>query len=331
MLSLQSTALLGSDELDVRVVELGLDHVARPRLAGDDVPGGEVLDVLVAGEGPDLAGRSRTDCSLSMALCHSSSVKSLGSAPSTLSMKPIVSRISVSSEILPLRSSRVSSSSKLFDLAGHVGVVGDAGQAALPRRVVARGPGPTAGRCSGSMRLLVHVGDLRVVELLDPAEVDHPGRHPVGEHEHVALDRLAGAELVLHLGEELGVVVDVVGVVDADAGGLRRRLDERRGLLAPGVDVGRPVGDDQPLVAGRDVLADAGRRACTLAPSTPKNGSLSAATLSPTNATAPPPLSTPRRVSPRPSGGARPSPVRRQPTSPARPPRDPPHSADRCT
>src|SRR5689334_10582306 len=38
----------------------------------------------------------------------------------------------------------------------------------------------------------------------------------------------------------------------------------------------------------------------TVAPSTPKNGSLSAARLTPAKATAPPPLSKPRRVSPRP-------------------------------
>ena len=55
--------------------------------------------------------------------------------------------------------------------------------------------------------------------------------HPVGEHHHVAPDRLAVAELVAHLGEELGVVVDVVGVVDLDAGALLEVL-ERRGLAA---------------------------------------------------------------------------------------------------
>ena len=54
-----------------------------------------------------------TSLSLSMACSHSSSVKSSGSAPTILSMKPMVSRISESSVILPLRSSRVSSSSKL--------------------------------------------------------------------------------------------------------------------------------------------------------------------------------------------------------------------------
>ena len=48
-----------------------------------------------------------------MAVSHSSSVNLSGSAPVTLSMNAIVSRISESSVILPLRSGRVISSSKL--------------------------------------------------------------------------------------------------------------------------------------------------------------------------------------------------------------------------
>ncbi len=48
-----------------------------------------------------------------MALSHSSSLKSSGSAPVTLSMKPIVSGISLRRVILPLRSERVIRSSKL--------------------------------------------------------------------------------------------------------------------------------------------------------------------------------------------------------------------------
>ena len=54
-----------------------------------------------------------TPRSSSMALAHSSSVKSSGSPPVFLIMNAIVSRISESSVILPLRSERVSSSSKL--------------------------------------------------------------------------------------------------------------------------------------------------------------------------------------------------------------------------
>ena len=53
-------------------------------------------------------------CSESIAFCHSASVNFSGFAPTVRSMKPIVSRISVSSVILPLRSGRVSSSVKLL-------------------------------------------------------------------------------------------------------------------------------------------------------------------------------------------------------------------------
>ena len=55
-----------------------------------------------------------TPCRLSIACPHCVSVKSSGSAPTTFSMNAIVSRISDSSVILPLRSGRVSSSEKLL-------------------------------------------------------------------------------------------------------------------------------------------------------------------------------------------------------------------------
>ena len=106
-------------------------------------------------------------------------------------------------------------------------------------------------------QVVVEVGHLGGVQRLDPPEGDHPGGHPVGQHEHVALDGLAVAELVAHLGEELGVVVDVVGVLDGDAGlGLEHVAGVGR-PVRPGVDVGRPVADDQLLVVVRDVLGDA--------------------------------------------------------------------------
>ena len=90
-----------------------------------------------------------------------------------------------------------------------------------------------------------------MVELLDPAEVDHLGRHPVGQHEHVALDRLAAAELVLHLGEEVVVVGDVVGVRNADTAQLLEVIDSGglRIFLIGLIDVGLPVGDDEFLLA----------------------------------------------------------------------------------
>ena len=130
---------------------------------------------------------------------------------------------------LPLRSGRVSSSSKLLDLLGQLGVVGDAGEAALPRRRVLRSC-PTAA-LQRLDQVLVQVGDLGGVELLEPAEADHPRGHPVGEHHDVAPGRLAVGELVAHHPEELGVVVDVVDVVDLDAGPRLEVLE--RVLVAP--------------------------------------------------------------------------------------------------
>ena len=117
-------------------------------------------------------------------------------------------------------------------------------------------PGSQGLSRSRGMRFLVKFGSLGEVERLDPAEADHPRRHPVGHHDHVALDRLARRQLVLHLGVELGVVVDVVGVGHRDAGLLLE--DRHRGPgLVDRVDVGRPVRDDQPLVGRRDVLREA--------------------------------------------------------------------------
>ena len=61
-------------------------------------------------------------------------------------------------------------------------------------------------------------------------------------------------------------------------------LEDRRGrgVLAPRVDVGRPVGDDQPLVASPRCRCRRTRRPRPGRPRPPKNGSLSAAALRPT-------------------------------------------------
>ena len=117
-------------------------------------------------------------------------------------------------------------------------------------RVSRSGRGSHCRPRSGWIRFLWRLGTLLGVQRLDPAEADHPGGHPVGQHDHVALDRLARAELVAHLGEELGVVVDVVGVVDGDPGRSSNVLELVARPCAR-VDVGRPVGDDQLLVARR--------------------------------------------------------------------------------
>ena len=156
----------------------------------------------------------------------------------------------------------MSSSSKLRDLIGVLRVVGDAGQAALPGDASSRGPCPSRALQAG-VQVRVDVGHVRVVELLDPAEADHPRGHPVGEHDDVAADRLAVAELVPHLAEELVVVVDVGVVVDLDAGLLLELLQRRVVLLAVDVDVVGPVGEDQLLldVAERSLLVQAPRSA----------------------------------------------------------------------
>ena len=136
----------------------------------------------------------------------------------------MVSRISVQQADLALELGLVSSSSKLRDLAGVLRVVGDAGETALPRHAVVALRVPVGALQVGD-EVRVDVRHVGVVELLQPAEVDHPGGHPVGEHDDVAADRLAVAELVLDLGEELVVVVDVGVVGDVDAGLLLERLE----------------------------------------------------------------------------------------------------------
>ena len=236
MLSLQSDSpSSGVTNLMSGLSNCSGDHVTGPRLAGHDVPGGEVLDVVVAGERADLAVEPTT-CSqrARWRWPTRSSVNFSGSAPTTLSMKPIVSRISVSSVTRPLRSGRVEQLGEALDLAGlrrrcrrcrsaRSATARGTSQSRVPRRAAAARSGSRA-----------RFGTLAGVQRLDPAEADHPGRHPVGQHDHVALDRLAGAELVLHLGVELGVVVDVVGVVDRDARSAPRRPAGRGRLAASG-------------------------------------------------------------------------------------------------
>ena len=130
---------------------------------------------------------------------------------------------------------------------------------ALPRR----GEGPVLVPRLAPQRLdqvLVEVGHVGGVQRLDPPERDHPGGHPVGQHEHVALDGLAVAELVAHLGEELGVVVDVVGVLHRDAGPVLEHVAGVGRPVRARIDVRRPVADDQQLVGLRHVLGHARRR-----------------------------------------------------------------------
>ena len=108
------------------------------------------------------------------------------------------------------------------------------------------------------------VRDVGLVQLLHPAQPDQPGGHPVGEAEGVAAGVLAGGQLRLDLGEELVVVVDVLGVVDLDAGLLREGVQRRvrRGLVVD-VDVRRPVRPVDDLVGvGLVRPGRLGRRRC---------------------------------------------------------------------
>ena len=99
---------------------------------------------------------------------------------------------------------------------GELRVVADAGQAGLPDQAV------LAARVEGHVLEVlaeVHpVRDVLLVQLLHVAQPDQPARHPVRQDDDVAADALAAAEGLADLGEELVVVVDVLGVGDADAG-----------------------------------------------------------------------------------------------------------------
>ncbi|MFN8194804.1 MAG: hypothetical protein U0R80_11050 [Nocardioidaceae bacterium] len=287
-------ALFGHDPFDVGVVVLGLDDVTGPGLAGQDVARREVVEVVVAVERADLAVRDRLAEGLD-GVVPVVLVEVVGVAAGDLDHEGHRVAHLGEQRDAPLEVGSGQQLGEALDLSGLLGVVGDAGEAALPRDVVGQVgvPGLALQRLDEPV---VDVGDLVRVEGLDPAQADHLGRHPVGEDHDVAPDGLARGQLVLDLGVELLVVVDVVGVVDGDPGLALEDLERGRGLLAR-VDVGRPVGDDQPLLRRRDVGGRHAAASCT-AGSVPKNGSLRAARLSPAKATPPAPLSNVRRLGP---------------------------------
>ena len=82
-----------------------------------------------------------------------------------------------------------------------------------------------------------------MVEWLAEPEPDELADHPVRHAEHIGGDGLSTGQLRLDLGEVLVVVVDVLGVVDRDAGLLGELLQGRRiGRPVLGhVDIERPV------------------------------------------------------------------------------------------
>ncbi len=171
-----------------------------------------------------------------------SSVTAAGSSPLSSITSPIVSPIPFSAVIFPF--SFGSSNSWVIEVTGPVmsGFQRDARHPRLPgQRVLPVGVERRA-------RLRVdEVGDVRdlvLVELLDPALVDHQPEEAlvVGEDDDVAVDRLPLRERALDLPEVLRVRVDVLEVVDLDPR-LSRELVERGVLLRllDVVDVQRPV------------------------------------------------------------------------------------------
>ena len=138
-------------------------------------------------------------------------------------------------------------------------IVGDAAHAGLPRQAV------VAVRVEVRVLLnrdeVLHVRDRRLIEVLDPAFLDHQREVAVvvGEDDDVTVDRLSAGQRALDLPEERGVVVDVLDVVHVHAV-LLLEVDERRVRvrLVVRVDVQRPVREVECL--GKLVVGAAARR-----------------------------------------------------------------------
>ncbi len=107
------------------------------------------------------------------------------------------------------------------------------------------------------------VGHRGPVELLDEAVAQEPGRGDVGEDHQVAVDALTVLEDGRLLRPVLLVVVDVLAVLDLDAGLLREVLQRGGALVAvlDDVDVVRPARPEDLLLGRRQVGAgERGRR-----------------------------------------------------------------------
>ena len=175
--------------------------------------------------------------------------------------RPTVSRISDSIATRPPNSGSKQVHDAAQLAAGERRVVGDARDAGLPRQVERR---PVVPRLVEEPVLEVDpVGDAVERELLDPAEVLQPGRHPVRRADDVVVDDPAGAE---HRREhpvvDLVVVVEVLVVGGGDPGGLGEPVDRAHGAVLAGVDVRLPVEDAHVGVARADT---AGAVATTIA------------------------------------------------------------------
>ena len=172
---------------------------------------------------------------------------------------PTVSRISESIATLPRNSGSKRSLMLRHLTAGQRRVVGDAGDAGLPRQVERRAVVPLL--VEEAVLEVDPVGDAVERQLLDPAEVLEPGGHPVGRADDVVVDDAAGAE---DRGQDpvvdLVVVVEVLVVGDGDAGLLGEAVERADGAVLGRVDVGLPVEDPDLAVAGADAALAAGGR-----------------------------------------------------------------------
>ena len=128
-------------------------------------------------------------------------------------------------------------------LARLLGVVADRRHPRQPRHAVL--PAGVEAHVLHVVDQVLLVGELGVVQRCHVAKVDQAAGHPVGEDDDVAVDALIPLERLVDLGEELAVVVDVLGVLRLDARGL---LEVGHRLL---VDVERPVRDPERLAAAR--------------------------------------------------------------------------------
>ncbi len=189
--------------------------VARPGDGDRDVAGGEVLGVVVAGELADLAALAGLLDLGRGGLARRRRWPSRDPCPSPSITSPSVSRISVSIVTWPLNFGieDVVDAGQLA--AGLLRVVADTGHAREPRHAV------LPARIEAHVLHVVHqvglVGELGVVERRDVAELDQAARHPVGQDDDLPVDALVPLERLVDLGEELVVVVDVLGVLGLDA------------------------------------------------------------------------------------------------------------------
>src|SRR5215204_2463968 len=230
-------ARLRDQELDVRVVRLELNGVSGP---ADDHPGialCDVLRVLVAGEAADLPGVGRladlVDRLEELVDARGLGIRAHGGRDDPDGVTHLRQHRDLA---LVGRIEQVVHRLRLpLDL---VLAVDDPADARLPGHGVLA-LGIEWRRLQRLDQVLVRTRHRRLVEALDVSEPDHASRHPVGHDVDVATARVVLVVLLADLPEELGVVVDLLDVLDLGAVLLLKVLEGAVVLL----DVERPVGD----------------------------------------------------------------------------------------